>query len=198
MSKFQNAYVVTGSIGSGKSTFLTLLRKYGYDVIDADLIAHKQLELSKSEVVAKFGSEILDENGKIDRKKLGNIVFSNGEKLKILESVLHTKIAQDIMKNCEILEAKKKPYFVDIPLYFERLGEYKFKNVVVVYAPKNLLILRIIKRNFLTYDEALRRVELQIDIEEKAKMADFIIDNGKNLENLQKQTDDFLSKISKI
>ncbi|MGP1485702.1 MAG: dephospho-CoA kinase [Campylobacter sp.] len=198
MSKFQNAYVVTGSIGSGKSTFVTLLCKYGYDVIDADLIAHKQLELSKSEVVAKFGSEILDENGKIDRKKLGNIVFSNGEKLKILESVLHTKIAQDIMKNCEILEAKKKPYFVDIPLYFERLGEYKFKNVVVVYAPKNLLISRIIKRNSLAYDEALRRVELQIDIEEKAKMADFVIDNSQNLENLQHQIRQFLGKISQI
>ena len=88
MQKFPNAYVITGSIASGKSTVVNLLKERGFSVIDADLIAHEQLEICKCEIVKTFGEQILDEAGKIDRKKLGAIVFNGPKKLKNLEQIL--------------------------------------------------------------------------------------------------------------
>ena len=96
MQKFPNAYVITGSIASGKSTVVNLLKERGFSVIDADLIAHEQLEICKCEIVEAFGEQILDETGKIDRKKLGAIVFNEPKKLKNLEQILHPKIKAEI------------------------------------------------------------------------------------------------------
>lgn len=194
MSKFKNAFVVTGSIGSGKSTFLNLLKMQGFSVIDADKISHEELEKSSDEVVRKFGDEILT-NGEVDRKKLGKIVFADNEELKWLENLLHPKISAKIYELCEKFEAQNLPYFVDIPLYYEGLGKREFEKVIVVYAPKNVLIERVMKRNGLKFDEAKARVELQIDIEKKREMADFLIDNSGNLKDLQAQTEEFLKKL---
>lgn len=194
MDKFNNAYVVTGSIGSGKSTFVNLLKDCGFSVIDADLISHEQLNLSQDEIVGKFGREILNQN-KIDRKKLGQIVFNDAKKLLVLEEILHPKIMREIYINCEKLEQTNQIYFVDIPLYFEKFKSDKFANVVLVYAPNELLISRIMKRNGLNLNEALHRVSLQIDIEKKRANAKFIIDNTKDLRNLKSQTELFLKSI---
>lgn len=194
MSEFKNAFVVTGSIGSGKSTFVNLLKSYGFDVIDADEISHKELEKSLDEVTAEFGEEILTD-GKIDRKKLGNIVFNDKNSLKRLENLLHPKIMRAINLACERCERVGSPYFVDIPLFYEGLGRYGFDKVIVVYAPKNLLIERVMRRNGLKFDEAKRRVELQIDIEKKREMANCVIDNSGNLANLEAQTQAFLARI---
>ena len=96
MQKFPNAYVITGSIASGKSTVVNLLKERGFSVIDADVIAHEQLEICKGEIVREFGEQILDEAGRIDRKKLGAIVFNEPKKLKNLEQILHPKIKAEI------------------------------------------------------------------------------------------------------
>ncbi|CAD7288154.1 Dephospho-CoA kinase [Campylobacter suis] len=191
---FKNGFVVTGSIGSGKSTFVNLLKNAGFSVIDADLISHEMLENSQNEVIKKFGSHIL-QNGKISRKKLGAIVFNDKAKLKELEKILHPKISAKIAMQSEILEQQKKPFFVDIPLFFEGLGEKNFDKIIVVYAPENLLIERVMKRNDLDYETAQSRVQLQIDIEIKKQMADFVIDNSGDLENLKQQTQEFLKNI---
>ncbi|QKF60395.1 dephospho-CoA kinase [Campylobacter curvus] len=194
MSKFKHAFVITGSIGSGKSTVLNLLKLHGFSVIDADLIAHEQLQIYAEQVAAKFGDEILI-NGALDRKKLGNIVFNDKEKLAWLENLLHPRIKAEILSRAQILEAKKQPFFVDIPLYFERASYEKFTQVALVYAPKNLLVERVMRRNSLTRDEALRRVELQIDIEKKREMVKFVIDNSRNLANLEHETTEFIKKL---
>ena len=89
MQKFPNAYVITGSIASGKSTAINLLKERGFSVIDADVIAHEQLEICKCKIVEFFGEQILDEAGKIDRQKLGAIVFNDPKKLKILEYCIY-------------------------------------------------------------------------------------------------------------
>ena len=115
---FKYAFVVTGSIGSGKSTFLKLIKDRGYGVIDADLIAHKQLEIIKNDIVAEFGEQILT-NKKIDRKKIGEIVFNDDLKLKKLEAILHPRIRAEIVNQSKILEAIKKPY-LSIFHYFLR------------------------------------------------------------------------------
>ena len=199
MQKFPNAYVITGSIASGKSTVVNLLKERGFSVIDADLIAHEQLEICKCEIVKAFGEQILDEGGKIDRKKLGAIVFNEPKKLKNLEQILHPKIKAEIFFKASQLECLGQVYFVDIPLFFEKKERYaEFKNVAVIYAPKELLLSRLMSRNGLSLNEAKARVELQMDIEQKRKMAKFIIDNSGDRENLKLELEKFLKQICAI
>ena len=199
MQKFPNAYVITGSIASGKSTVVNLLKERGFSVIDADLIAHEQLEICKREIVRVFGEQILDETGRIDRKKLGAIVFSEPKKLKNLEQILHPKIKAEIFFKASQLERLGQVYFVDIPLFFEKKERYaEFKNVAVIYAPKELLLSRLMSRNGLSLNEAKARVELQMDIEQKKKMAKFVIDNSNDRENLKLELEKFLKQICAI
>lgn len=199
MQKFPNAYVITGSIASGKSTVVNLLKERGFSVIDADVIAHEQLEICKGEIVKEFGEQILDEAGKIDRKKLGAIVFREPKKLKNLEQILHPKIKAEILSKASQLEALGQVYFVDIPLFFEKKERYaEFKNVAVIYAPKELLLSRLMSRNAINLEEAKARVELQIDIEQKREMAKFVIDNSGDRENLELELDKFLKQICAI
>ena len=199
MQKFPNAYVITGSIASGKSTVVNLLKERGFSVIDADSIAHEQLEICKGEIVEVFGEQILDEIGKIERKKLGAIVFNEPKKLKNLEQILHPKIKAEIFFKASQLERFGQVYFVDIPLFFEKKQRYaEFKNVAVIYAPKELLLSRLMSRNALSLEDAKARVELQMDIEQKKKMAKFIIDNSGDMENLKLELEKFLGQICAI
>ena len=199
MQKFPNAYVITGSIASGKSTVVNLLKERGFNVIDADVIAHEQLEICKCEIVREFGEQILDETGKIERKKLGAIVFREPKKLKNLEQILHPKIKAEILSNALQLERLGQVYFVDIPLFFEKKQRYaEFKNVAVIYAPKELLLSRLMSRNALNLEDAKARVELQIDIEQKREMAKFVIDNSNDRENLELELEKFLKQICAI
>ena len=196
MQKFPNAYVITGSIASGKSTVVNLLKERGFSVIDADIIAHEQLEICKGEIVCEFGEQILDEAGKIDRKKLGAIVFREPKKLKNLEQILHPKIKAEIFFKASQLERLGRVYFIDIPLFFEKKERYaEFKNVAVIYAPKELLLSRLMSRNALNLEDAKARVELQMDIEQKKKMAKFVIDNSNDRENLKLELEKFLKQI---
>ena len=199
MQKFPNAYVITGSIASGKSTVVNLLKERGFSVIDADLIAHEQLEICKREIVCEFGEQILDEAGKIDRKKLGAIVFREPKKLKNLEQILHPKIKAEILSKASQFEGLERVYFVDIPLFFEKKERYaEFKNVAVIYAPKELLLSRLMSRNGLNLEDAKARAELQMDIEQKKKMAKFVIDNSNDRENLKLELEKFLKQICAI
>ena len=199
MQKFPNAYVITGSIASGKSTVVNLLKERGFSVIDADVIAHEQLEICKGEIVEVFDEQILDEAGKIERKKLGAIVFREPKKLKNLEQILHPKIKAEIFFIASQLERLGQVYFVDIPLFFEKKERYdEFKNVAVIYAPKELLLSRLMSRNGLSLEDAKARVELQIDIEQKKKMAKFVINNSNDRENLKLELEKFLKQICAI
>ena len=199
MQNFPNAYVITGSIASGKSTVVNLLKERCFSVIDADLIAHEQLEICKREIVKAFGEQILDETGKIDRKKLGAIVFNEPKKLKNLEQILHPKIKAEIFFKASQLECLGQVYFVDIPLFFEKKERYaEFKNVAVIYAPKELLLSRLMSRNGLNLEDAKARVELQMDIEQKREMAKFVIDNSSDMEHLKLELEKFLKQICAI
>ena len=199
MQKFPNAYVITGSIASGKSTVVNLLKERGFSVIDADLIAHEQLEICKREIVEAFGEQILDKAGRIDRKKLGAIVFNEPKKLKNLEQILHPKIKAEILSQASQLEDLGEIYFVDIPLFFEKKERYaEFKNVAVIYAPKELLLSRLMNRNALNLEAAKARVELQMDTEQKRKMAKFVIDNSSDMESLKLELEKFLKQICAI
>ena len=219
--KFKHAIVITGSIGSGKSAVCKLLRDLGFEIIDADKISHDVLDRCAAQVAEIFGAQYVvqkdvqavnlnpqaefnarsDEEissatcASVDRKKLGELVFKNPTELAKLEVLLHPKITAEILSQARALEAKGKLYFIDIPLFFEGKRYEFFDKVAVVYAPKDTLIARVMKRNELDRAAAKHRVELQTDIEQKRAMADFVIDNSRDLAALKAAVERFLKEL---
>lgn len=192
--KFKNAIVITGGIATGKSLVCDILKSKNFKIIDADEISHQILDTLTDKISKIFGNEFI-KDGKVDRKKLGNLVFNDKSKLKVLESLLHPKIKNEILEKAEILEKEKKLYFVDIPLYFESKNYFEFDKVLLIYAPKNMTLKRLMKRNSLTENEALVRINSQMQIEKKRDLANFIIDNSSNLDILNSQIDEFLKTL---
>jgi len=197
MSKnFSYALALTGSIASGKSTVASLLKLHGLQCIDADATAHEVLEDHPQDIAQLFGQEYLTQ-GKVDRKKVGSLIFSNDDAKAKLEAFMHPKIRERILKKSQRFEKLKFPYLIDIPLFFET-NAYEIKTSVVVYTPKEVQLERLIKRNGLTEEESLQRIAAQMDIEEKKAKADFIIDNSKDLKHLQKECELFIEKIKTL
>ena len=190
---FLYAIALTGGIATGKSTVASLLALNGMRVIDADSISHEILDTSYEWVKENFGDEFVD-GSKVNRAKLGSLIFSDLTSKKKLEQFLHPKIRQEIEKRSIKQDGFKFPYLIDIPLFFEN-GGYDIKESVVVYTPKDIQLQRFMKRNGYSKEESLRRVESQMDIEEKKKRATWVIDNSKGLKHLQQECEEFVEKI---
>jgi len=186
-NKFKNAIVLTGGIGTGKSTVASFLKLYGYKIIDADEISKQVFEKKKEKIKEIFGTT--------DRKSLRKIVFNNKEKLKILENLILPDVKEEVLRKAKKLEKYNVPYFVDLPLYFEKQNYPEFSKVLVVYAPRDIQIQRVMKRDNANEDDVKAILKNQIDIEEKKKMANFIIDNSKDLKHLQKEIEKLLNMI---
>ncbi len=190
---FEYAIALTGSIATGKSTVASLLALNGMRVIDADTISHEILDASLSWVEKTFGKEYI--NGlKVNRAKLGTLVFSDDEKKKFLEDFLHPKIRAEIEKRSIKQDSFKFPYLIDIPLFFEN-NAYDIQESVVVYTPADIQLQRFMKRNGYSEEESLSRIASQFPIDEKRDRATWIIDNSKNLKHLQQEVEDFVEKI---
>jgi len=190
---FEYAIALTGGIATGKSTVASLLALNGMRVIDADSISHEILDASSSWVKETFGDEFV--NGtKVNRAKLGNLVFSDEEKKKILEDFLHPKIRAEIEQRSIKQDGFKFPYLIDIPLFFEN-GAYDIKESVVVYTPSDIQLKRFMKRNGYTEEESLKRISSQMPIDEKKQKATWVIDNSKNLKHLQQDVENFVDII---
>lgn len=190
---FKNAIALTGGISTGKSTVCNLLKLHGFLTIDADKIAHKLLDENSSKIEEMFGKEYV-ENGKVLRKELGKIIFSNEENKLKLEALLHPLIKEEIIKESKIYEEQNKPYFVDIPLFFEKM-HYPIPKSLVIYTPKDLQIDRLMKRDKIDEAEAKLKISNQMDIEEKRKLADMVIDNSKDLKHLQNEVERIIGEI---
>jgi dephospho-CoA kinase len=193
---FKYAIALTGGIATGKSTVASLLALNGMRVIDADTISHEILQQSSSWVRDTFGKEYVL-NSKVDRVKLGLLVFSNKDAKKILEDFLHPKIRQEIKTRSQKQDKFNFPYLIDIPLFFEN-NAYDIKESVVVYAPQDIQLERFIKRNGYSMEESLRRIASQMPIEEKKQKATWVIDNSKNLKHLQQEVENFVENIKNI
>lgn len=192
--KLNNAIVVTGGIGTGKSTACHFIKEFGFDVIDADVIARDCLEIQKDEVIKVFGNDILD-NGVINRKLLGKLIFNDYSKKQILEHILHPLIREKIYISANMLESNKKYYFIDIPLFFEanRLGNvYDIDTSLLIYTDKDTQIKRVMSRDNIDYDNALLRIESQLDMSYKCRMATYIIDNIYDKQYLKQKIKDFV------
>ena len=180
---FVYAVALTGSIATGKSTVVNLFLSWGFEVIEADKIAHEILNEQRDAILSLFG-DIVIKGGQVDRKALGSIVFNDKGKRKQLEALLHPLIYKRIERLSETLDKMKKPYFIDIPLFYET-KRYPIAKTLVVYAPVKLQLQRLMKRENLTQKEAQKRIDMQISVEEKRKHADYVIDNSGTLTALK-------------
>lgn len=196
--EYEYGIILTGGIGSGKSTVGSILTMFGYCIIDADVISHQVLNTKKSEVVKSFGEIILDKDKQIDRKKLGKIIFDNKVTKERLQKILHPKIQEEILKQADKLETHRKHYFLDIPLFFEVGGKknYPMKIIWLVYVPQKTQIQRIMKRDSINKTQALQKISAQIDIESKVDQSDVIIKNTKGIKELQAQIEFEIKKLS--
>lgn len=190
---------LTGGIATGKSRVAAMLGARGYEVVDADNIAHEVLEEKHAEVVQKFGPEILN-NGVICRKRLGAIVFANAPKRRILEEIVLPHVNVRILARAGELESRRKPYFLDIPLFFEQGAEHKYNTrfIAVVYATVELQLARLMQRNNLAQMEAQQRINAQIPIESKRERSDFVIENLGDLAALERNLEVFLEHVARI
>jgi len=190
---FKNAIVLTGGIATGKSTVANIFKAYGFEIIDADKIAHEMLDLHHEEIARLFGSEYVKE-GRVIRKKLGALIFANEKEKKRLEALLHPLIFEEIEKQSIALDKKEAPYLVDIPLFFET-NRYPIEKSIVVYIPQEMQLERLMKRDNSTQEEAQRRIDAQLDIEEKRHKATYLIENRSDLEFLKRVCDRVKVKI---
>ena len=182
---FKYAIALTGSIATGKSSVVSQLASMGFHIIDADKIAHKILDEQYQAIADIFGAALVKE-GKVDRKALGAMVFSDNKKREKLEALLHPLIYNEIEKLSEQQDQLKKPYFIDIPLFFEN-ERYPIERSLVVYTTKEEQLKRLMQRDGYSEEEARQRINAQIPVEEKCKRATYVIDNSGTLTQLEKE-----------
>lgn len=180
---FAYAVALTGGIATGKSTVAKIFASLGFEIIDADKVAHEVLEAQKDQVAKMYGANLIVD-GRVDRKALGAIVFADSQKRKALEALLHPLIYDEIQRRAKILDEKKAVYLVDIPLFYEG-SRYPIEKVLLVYTPKTLQLERLMQRDGSTKKEAQQRIDSQMSIEEKVKKARYVIDNSATLTDLE-------------
>jgi dephospho-CoA kinase len=193
---YEYAIALTGGIATGKSTVASLMGLNGLRIIDADAISHRLLDENASWVGEHFGSQYVI-GGKVNRPELGKIIFANRDAKKELESFLHPKIRDAIEEAAAKQDLLKYPYLIDIPLFFET-SSYPIKECVVVYTPKELQLERFMKRNGYDECESMRRINAQMDIDEKRSRATWVIDNSSNLKHLQNECEKFVETIKEL
>lgn len=185
---------LTGGIASGKSTVSSILKRLGAVIIDADVVS-REIMIKGTDtyniLVSVFGREILRKDGEIDRRKLGNLVFADKEKLNKLNEITHPEIIKrikDIIEE-ERKKGKEKAIVLDAALLIEMKLFNMVDEVWLVVVDKKTQIRRLMKRDNLSYKDALNRIKSQMSIEDKMKYADFIINNCKDFNAIKRQVE---------
>ena len=188
---------ITGGIASGKSTVVDFFKAEGFPVVDGDIVAREVVEPGSDGLRALekvFGKTILQNDGRLDRKKLGSIIFQNEQKRHLLNKTLDPFIRSEIER--QTLEAKKiSPLvIVDIPLLFEGHYESMMDEVATVYVTPKIQLERLMARNDLSEEEAIKRINSQLSLEEKKKRADIVFDNCHSQETTRQQVLNWLKR----
>lgn len=194
---------VTGGIATGKTTVVQMLKEMGAYVIDFDVLARQVVEPEKpawKEIVAYFGEQVLQEDKRLDRKKLSDIVFRDMEKRKKLEGFTHPRIHEEFMTQLSEIVRKDPDAIVqvDVPLLIEQNLQYMYHKTLVVYLPEEKQIERLMERDGISREEAANRLKAQLPIDEKVGYADFVIYNDKSLEETRKQVAELWKTLKKI
>ena len=194
---------LTGGIGTGKSTVSRKLREKGYPVIDLDIISREVITYPEviDELVRNFGNEILENqnniSGKksISRNKLRQTVFKEEKKVSVLNSIMHPPIVKEMRRQIEELRKSYKTVFVEVQLLFEAKLEKEFDIIVLVYADKKTQLERVLKRDGRSEGEVQQIINAQIDMTEKRRVSNYIIENNGDSEMLDLEIEKFIKKL---
>lgn len=182
---------LTGGICSGKSTVAAMFARLGAAVIDADRVAHELQEPGQplyEAIVSAFGREVVGEDGRIDRRKLGAMVFADPKARARLEDILHPAIVEECERRIqEAGTSGAAVCLLDAALLIESGRQARFDMVILVEASEAVQIDRLMARMGLSRDEALQRIRLQMPREEKRRHASLVIENGGPLEETERQ-----------
>lgn len=191
---------LTGGIASGKTTISNILKELGAIIIDADKIARKVVEKSSpalKDIEENFGRDVLFKDGRLDRKKLGNIVFNDTGSLKKLNEIIHPYIVEKIID--EINHYKEtynnRVIILDAALLIELNLMDLVEEVWLIVVPEEMQLGRLVERDNISANQAQKRIDAQIPLEDKKKYADLIIDNSKDLTYLQAQIEENWERI---
>lgn len=201
MKQNKISIVVTGGIASGKSQVSNYLRKQNYKVIDADEISRLVVEPGSQglELLKNHFSDKIIKNGSLDREKLGEIIFNNPKDRKVLNDILHPLIFEQM--KFEANKVKDDLIFYDIPLYFEikesiDKSDFSIKEVWLVYTSLEKRLERLMKRDSIGFEFAMKKIESQMPLEEKVKESDRVFFNENDLHYLFNQLDEALLSIN--
>ena len=190
---------ITGGIASGKSTVVAEIRKQGYQVIDADQVVHELQEKGGKlyqTLVEWLGNNILQENGELDRQKLGQVIFGNKEMMAKSSRLQNEIIRQELANRRNQLAQTEEVFFMDIPLLIELDYMDWFDEVWLVYVDEKTQLDRLVMRNHYTRSEAQKRIASQMSTEAKKAYADKLLDNRGNLQALKEQVERLLHTLS--
>ncbi|EMI12555.1 dephospho- kinase [Bacillus stratosphericus LAMA 585] len=189
---------LTGGIASGKSTVSQMIKEKGIRVVDADIIAKEAVSKGSAalhQIVQTFGEEVLLPNGELNRQQLGAIIFSDEEKRKQLNAIVHPEVRKEMLEQRDEGVSNNETFVVlDIPLLFESKLEGLVDRIIVVYTTPELQLSRLMNRNDLSEEEALNRIHSQQPLEEKCQKADRVIENTKDLAFMRKQLENILNE----
>ena len=191
---------ITGGIASGKSTVTEFLRQQGYQVIDADQVVHELQEPGGrlyQALLSTFGPAILQEDGRLDRPKLGAMIFGDPELLAQSSQIQNQIIREELAGRRDLLAETEDIFFMDLPLLFELQYEDWFDQIWLVDVTEETQLSRLMSRNALSQEEAEKRIAAQLSLQEKRKRADVLIDNNGSLEETRQQIRDALQKLER-
>ncbi|RAL25460.1 dephospho-CoA kinase [Lujinxingia litoralis] len=191
---------LTGGIASGKSTVSHYFRALGVTVIDADLIARKIVEPGQpalSEIVETFGEDVLHRDGTLNRTSLGERIFQDADARARLGTITHPRIAQEMARQSAAAFERGEPWVLyDAALIVEN-GLYRaFDALIVVACSPQTQLQRLMSRDDLSRTDAQRRIDAQMPLADKLKVADFVIDNDQSLDHTQAQVEELFSTIN--
>ncbi|MBM7648854.1 dephospho-CoA kinase [Bacillus ectoiniformans] len=182
---------LTGGIASGKSTVSALLAERGYVIVDADVAARAAVEPGTpalQKIVEEFGQEVLLGDGSLDRGKLGEIIFHQEDKRKVLNGIVHPAVRTFMLEAKDTaIESGHQTVIMDIPLLFESDLLWMVEKVIVVFIDEETQLQRLMNRNALDERAAKARIASQMALIEKAKRADWVIDNNGSIEETERQ-----------
>ena len=194
---------VTGGVASGKTTACRMLEELGARTIDFDHLSRVVVEPGKpawKEVVAYFGEQVLLEDKTLDRKRLSEIVFRDPEKRRKLEGFLHPRIYEEFRRLVQEYAAEDPEVIIQVavPLLIEVNLQYLFHKILLVYIPSEMQIERLMDRDRISREMAVKMLSSQLPIEEKRKYADFIVDNSGSLEATKRQVRGIWEELKKF
>ena len=191
---------LTGGIATGKTTISNYLKTKGIPVLDADEYARKVVEPGTpglTDIVNTFGKQVLQSDGSLNRKLLGQIIFNDMTARQTLNDITHPRIQQMMTVELQKLAKDKTPLVIlDIPLLLENHNIAGADAIMVVTVPESIQLNRLMQRNNLTKEEAQGRIDAQMPLSEKEKLADFIVDNSGTIANTLTQVDKVIQKIT--